>query len=252
MNESNYIDIKIEKDFQNFLEILNYKIYKISNPEIKNSIKEMHKSLYINKMLSNDLFYNSRDSIISKLELNQHLLLSSILLSLFGDNYTFFFLLRGSLENFMKCIISNTDLVSTNKFSNNLELVLKREKNQILERVVRTKEKKLIKKIFNAFSSKGREELYGKYSDQIHIRTESTDFSVSHLSEFFDIENFDPNKFKKFKNNFILTVDYETMLVLLNISDLKKGKLAYKKIEYFRNYCKDDYKKMLDVVMRYL
>ena len=74
MNESNYIDIKIEKDFQNFLEILNYKIYKISNPEIKNSIKEMHKSLYINKMLSNDLFYNSRDSIISKLELNQHLL----------------------------------------------------------------------------------------------------------------------------------------------------------------------------------
>ena len=42
------------------------------------------------------------------------------------------------------------------------------------------------------------------------------------------------------------------MLYLLNTTALKEGKFSVEKIEYFRKYCEDDYKEVLNLVMKYL
>ena len=121
INDFNSIDRNIERDFKDFQGILEHKVFKVSDSHILEDLKIIHKSLCISKMLSNDLFYNSEDTITPRLLLNQHLLISSIVLALFGDNYTSYFLLSASLENIMQCILLEDGIKPVNKFSNNLE-----------------------------------------------------------------------------------------------------------------------------------
>lgn len=49
-----------------------------------------------------------------------------------GDNYTPYFLIRGSLESFIKSILLNKNENVKNKFSNNLEFFVKKEKEHVL------------------------------------------------------------------------------------------------------------------------
>lgn len=252
MTNLNFVDLKIEKDFQDFQEILNQRVYNFPNERLKDSLKQMHKALYINKMLANELFYDSNDIITAKRDLNYHLLISCIVLSLFGDNYTSFFLLRGSLENVIKCILLDSKLNSKNRFSNNLEYFIKIAKEKVLKNVGSLAEQRKIKKSFNNFCKQGRENLYGEFSNKIHIKNNGIGSSTTHLIEFFNSKNLNIEKFDILKTDFIFTVDYESMLFLLNISELKKGKFSEEKVEYFRNYCKEDYKEILNLIMKYL
>ena len=252
INDFNSIDRNIERDFKDFQGILEHKVFKVSDSHILEDLKIIHKSLCISKMLSNDLFYNSEDTITPRLLLNQHLLISSIVLALFGDNYTSYFLLRGSLENIMKCILLEDGIKPVNKFSNNLEKFMKIEKNKIFENINSIRPKKAIRKSFNKFVSRGREDIYGNFSDLIHIRTDNLSSYASHLNEFFNYNNLNVADFDIFKNYFLLTLDYESMLYLLNTTALKEGKFSVEKIEYFRKYCEDDYKEVLNLVIKYL
>ena len=79
-------------------------------------------------MIANDLFFNSDTNTRSLHTLNQHLLIGGIMLMITGDNYTPYFLLRGSLESFIKSILLNKDEKVKNSFSNNLEFFAKKEK----------------------------------------------------------------------------------------------------------------------------
>ena len=212
INDFNSIDRNIERDFKDFQGILEHKVFKVSDSHILEDLKIIHKSLCISKMLSNDLFYNSEDTITPRLLLNQHLLISSIVLALFGDNYTSYCLWRGSLENIMKGKILEDGIMPVNKFSNNLEKFMKIEKNKIFENINSIRPKKAIRKRFNKFVSRGREDIYGNFSDLIHIRPDNLSSYASHLNEFFNYNNLNVADFDIFKNYFLLTLDYESML----------------------------------------
>ena len=60
MTEINKISISndIDKDFNNFLSIIVDKFGRLTSDSIQD-LKEIHKSLYINRMIANDLFFNS-------------------------------------------------------------------------------------------------------------------------------------------------------------------------------------------------
>lgn len=83
-------------------------------------------------MIANDLFFTSNTNTRSLHNLNQHLLIGGIMLMITGDNYTPYFLIRGSLESFIKSILLNKNENVKNKFSNNLEFFVKKEKNMFL------------------------------------------------------------------------------------------------------------------------
>ncbi|WP_143440607.1 hypothetical protein [Lactobacillus crispatus] len=238
MTEINKISISndIDKDFNNFLSIIVDKFGRLTSDSIQD-LKEIHKSLYINRMIANDLFFNSDTNTRSLHNLNQHLLIGGIMLMITGDNYTPYFLLRGSLESFIKSILLNKDEKVKNSFSNNLEFFAKKEKENVLSLVgMNHTEVSIVKKTFNSFVDYGREELYGSLSDEIHIKEDINISSNIYLKSFFNTRSID---ISKIKDKFVSTMEYETALSLLNIGDIKNGIFSIEKVSFFRQNCKN-------------
>lgn len=252
MTEIDKISISndIDKDFNNFLSIIVDKFGNLTNDTIQD-LKEIHQSLYINRMIANDLFFTSNTNTRSLHNLNQHLLIGGIMLMITGDNYTPYFLIRGSLESFIKSILLNKNENVKNKFSNNLEFFVKKEKEHVLNSArMNHTEISVVKKIFNSFVDYGRKELYGSLSDEIHIKEDINILSSIYLKSFFNTGSIDIGKIK---NKFVSTVEYETALSLLNISDLQNGIFSTEKVSFFRQNCKNAViNNLINLEMKYI
>lgn len=252
MAEINNISISndIDRDFKKFLSVMDGKFGKLTNNSMQD-LKEIHKSLYINRLIANDLFFNSNVDVRNLHKLNQHLLISGIVLTITGDDYTPYFLLRGSLESFIKGIVLNRDRDVKNSFSNNLEFFTKKEKECIFNLVKMTStEGYIVKKTFNSFVRYGREELYGSLSDKIHIKKNINISSDIYLRSFFDTEFID---IAKVKNKFISVMEYETALSILNIKDLQRGTFSTEKVNFFRQNCKNSViNNLIKLEMKYI
>lgn len=252
MKEIDNISIQsdIDKDFKNFLSIITDKFGKLTSNSIQN-LREIHKSLYINRMIANDLFFNSDLNVQNLHNLNQHLLIGGIMLMITGDNYTPSFLIRGSLESFIKSILFNKDENVKNSFSNNLEFFVKKEKEYVLNLVqMDHTEASIVKKAFNNFVNYGRKELYCSLSNEIHIREISSNSTSIYFKNFFNIQSVDIDKIK---NKFVATMEYEAALSLLNVSDLQNGIFSYEKVNFFRQNCQNHViNNLINLEMKYI
>lgn len=117
----------INQDFRKVINVLNSSFLASKNETI-NELKKMHNVLYIYRSICNDLFINKKNDqkIKSLLALNQHLLICALIFVLKNDDYTAYFLLRGSLESSIKIVQYGYGSNPTNSFSNNLEQVTKK------------------------------------------------------------------------------------------------------------------------------
>lgn len=239
----------IKHDFQKVLNILSSSFF---TPKAKSvtELKKMHNILYIYRSICNDLFINKKDNqqIISMFALNQHLLISALIFILKNDNYTAFFLLRGSLEASVKLVQYGYNYTPTNQFSNNLEQITKKIKDDLISNTKFLHQKKLIKSQINKFTKYGREYLYGSLSNKIHIRESINVIPSIYLDNFFSPTLLTDQELSSL---FVTTIEYETVFTLLNIGVLKSNKVSYSKIEYFRSKY-NDFEYLIKVVMRFL
>lgn len=239
----------IIKDLQKVLNILNSSFLEPGTKSIK-ELTKMHDILYIYRSICNDLFENKKNNqrIKSLLALNQHLLISALIFILKNDSYTAFFLLRGSLESSIKVIQYGYGYEPTNSFSNNLEQITKKIKDDLILNTKFLRQKRIIKSQINKFTEYGRKKLYGSLSDKIHIREDINVIPSIYLNNFFKSTS---QINQKLSSLFITTIEYETVFTMLNIQALKLNKISYSKIDYFRsNYNKFEY--IIKVVMEKL
>lgn len=251
MIELNNVSISsdISVDFENFKEIVENKVGKLSPDDIS-KLKQMHEVMYINRMLANDLVYDSAAQVKSLYNLNQHLLIAGIVLMIMGDKYTPYFLMRGSLEAFIKCMLANKKQKTKNSFSNNLEFYTSEASRTIQELIKDRTNKSIVKKTFNKFTTYGRKTLYGDLSEKIHIVDDEPSTEVAYLSDFFSTH---PLENEKMSQKYISVLEYESVLSILNISAVKKQIISTSKIDFFRSRCNNDkLKNLVNLIMKYI
>lgn len=239
----------IENDFQKVLSILSTYFLE-PNSQITSELKKMHNALYIYRSICNDLLIakNDKQTIQSLIALNQHLLISTLIFILKNDDYTVSFLLRGSLESSIKVVHYMYGLEPTDSFSNNLEIITKKIKDNLIIDSMPLRKKRSIRTKINSFTTYGRANLYSSLSDKIHIRKDINTIPSIYLDKFF---NRTSSINLKLSSLFINIVEYETVFTMLKIDDLKTNKISYPKIEYFRsNYNQFEY--LISIAMKLL
>ncbi|WP_019205481.1 hypothetical protein [Limosilactobacillus ingluviei] len=239
----------INQDFRKVINVLNSSFLASKNETI-NELKKMHNVLYIYRSICNDLFINKKNDqkIKSLLALNQHLLICALIFVLKNDDYTAYFLLRGSLESSIKIVQYGYGSNPTNSFSNNLEQVTKKIKDDFIPSTISVQQKRFIKSQINNFTQYGRKSLYGSLSDKIHIREDINVAPSIYLNNFFKTTSL---MNQQLSSLFITTIEYETVFTMLNAEALKLNRISYSKIEYFRSeYTNFEY--LIKTVMKLL
>ncbi|QHJ74699.1 hypothetical protein [Lactobacillus phage JNU_P1] len=260
MNNNNYevqdligtLSGDIERDFKKVISIFKAQSSvqsSVLETDIVNSLRQMHDILYVYRSICNDLLLDKHKDAQTLFALNYHLLITTLIFILKNDEYATFFLLRGSLEASIKATQHLNGCSSTNSFSNNLEQITKKLKNNlIIGNNINSKKRNDIKKSINKFTKYGREELYGSLSNKIHIREDINSVPSVYLNNFFGpISSIK----QELSSLFAIIVEYETVFTMLNINALRLNKISNSKIEYFRSKY-TNFKYLINLVMKLL
>ncbi|MEQ6357743.1 hypothetical protein ABNX05_24355 [Lysinibacillus sp. M3] len=240
------VSMRVNDDFVKFQEILSNKlnISMLKDYHIQ-SLKNLHKYLYIYKEILNELPLLEEAKSLAFDSFNGSM---EFLICLIQGKYKLAsMVIRGSMETYAKSLVLTTPVEPTTKFSNNIEISLKNMTENICNsESLNFRLCKELKKTVNSTYADVIKKEYWELSDIVHSRTTT----YNSCSEFLDdvlIIKFDESIFNLLldKCNNIIKYFIE-IIVLVNYKNLD-SKMNYLAFEYITGNLSENFKNIKNV-----
>lgn len=204
------------KNFETFIEE-NYSQYFEDKSNLI-ILKELHKKLFLLKDCIFRLSFNIQPLIKSF-----GILLNSTIMAIEGNTFNSIAIARPALDIYPKVLLENRNIPTSTNFSNNIEILFKKVKQDYLPHIDPSRKNK---KDFSRYCNEFREIIQKKYwffSDYIHLNDEVTIESHEYISDFLP------------QNSFAIKNQEQAILELTKLVNLLINLIVFDQCYFFNN-----------------
>ena len=240
------ISMRINNDFSEFLTILkgNLDMQSCQDEHI-NYIEIFHKSIYIYKEIVIELSLNDLENSLLYDSLNS--LMECLVCIIQGKYKLASMAIRGSMETYAKALVSMIHESSTDKFSNNIEIVLSKVSNNIRScESLKLLAYKNLKKSINTIYSDQLKNEYWILSDIVHSRTIEYNSSSRFLEDVLTTQ-FVEETFITLLTKANLIIGYFIEVLLISNYKYLDSKMNYLLFNYITQNLSSDFNKIKEI-----